>query len=204
MLSSKPAPTPEPIPATKDEAIPSPGAESIKFFVFYPNNYSGIDDDVDFAMKYLTNGLGAGKVEGGADYRIPYANADNGFGGYEIVGYRNLGELQEQLNDIMLRRRKEDVLDLPEKLYIDEYVEMTSKQAQIYKEVSMEIKANIDKIKMANNPLAELIRMRQATGYTGILSSTISESAKIDRLEELVEESVANNKKVVIFFAARR
>ena len=39
-----------------------------------------------------------------------------GFGGYEIVGYRNLGELQEQLNDIMLRRRKEDVLDLPEKL----------------------------------------------------------------------------------------
>ena len=122
-----------------------------------------------------------------------------GFGGYEIVGYRNLGELQEQLNDIMLRRRKEDVLDLPEKLYIDEYVEMTSKQAQIYKEVSMEIKANIDKIKMANNPLAELIRMRQATGYTGILSSTISESAKIDRLEEIVEESVANNKKVVIF-----
>lgn len=84
MLSSKPAPTPEPIPATKDEAIPSPGAKSIKFFVFYPNNYSGIDDDVDFAMKYLTNGLGAGKVEGGTDYRIPYAKADNGFGGYEM------------------------------------------------------------------------------------------------------------------------
>ena len=122
-----------------------------------------------------------------------------GYGGYEIVGYRNLNELQEQLNDIMLRRRKEDVLDLPEKLYIDEYVDMTPKQTQIYKEVSAEIKANIDKIKMANNPLAELIRMRQATGYTGILSSTISESAKIDRLEEIVEESVANDKKVVIF-----
>lgn len=76
---------------------------------------------------------------------------------------------------------------------------MTGKQSQIYKEISMEIQANIDKIKMANNPLAELIRMRQATGYTGILSSTITESAKIDRLEELVEEAVANNKKVVIF-----
>lgn len=122
-----------------------------------------------------------------------------GYGGYEIVGYKNLNELQEQLNDIMLRRRKEDVLDLPEKIYVDEFVEMTPKQEQIYKEVSAEIKMNIDKIKMANNPLAELIRMRQATGYTGILSSTILESAKIDRLEELVEESVANNKKVVIF-----
>lgn len=122
-----------------------------------------------------------------------------GYGGYEIVGYKNLNELQEQLNDIMLRRRKEDVLDLPEKIYVDEFVEMTPKQEQIYKEVSAEIKMNIDKIKMANNPLAELIRMRQATGYTGILSSTVLESAKIDRLEELVEESVANDKKVVIF-----
>ena len=122
-----------------------------------------------------------------------------GFGGYEVVGYKNLDELQEQINEIMLRRLKEDVLDLPDKLFIDEYVEMTGKQGQIYKEVTADIKANIDQIKMANNPLAELIRMRQATGYTGILSSTIQESAKIDRLEEIVEESVQNGKKVVIF-----
>ena len=122
-----------------------------------------------------------------------------GFGGYEIIGYRNLDELQEQLNDIMLRRLKSDVLDLPDKTYIDEYVEMTPKQAIIYKEVTNEIKANIDNIKMANNPLAELIRMRQATGYTGILSSKILESAKLDRMEELVADAVENGNKVVIF-----
>lgn len=122
-----------------------------------------------------------------------------GYGGYDVVGYKNMPELQERVSGIMLRRLKDEVLDLPEKVYIDEFVEMTGKQEQIYKEVSADIKANIDKIKMANNPLAELIRMRQATGYTGILSSTIAESAKIDRLEEIVEESVANNRKVVIF-----
>ena len=122
-----------------------------------------------------------------------------GFGGYEIVGYKNLEELQEQLNDIMLRRLKKDVLDLPEKTYIDEYVEMTSKQAKIYREVTAEIKENIDQIKMANNPLTELIRMRQATGYPGILSSTVQESAKLDRMEELVEEALENGKQVVIF-----
>ena len=122
-----------------------------------------------------------------------------GYGGYEIIGYKNLDELQERLNEIMLRRLKSDVFDLPDKLYIDEYVEMTSKQAVIYKEVSSEIKSNIDNIKMANNPLAELIRMRQATGYTGILSTTIKESAKLDRMEELVEEAVENGKQVVIF-----
>ena len=122
-----------------------------------------------------------------------------GYGGYQVVGYRYLDELQAQLDEIMLRRLKNDVLDLPEKTHITEYVEMTPKQAQIYKEVTADIKANIDQIKMANNPLAELIRMRQATGYTGILSSTIKESAKLDRMEELVEEARENGKQVVIF-----
>lgn len=124
-----------------------------------------------------------------------------GYGGYEIVGYKNLNELQERLNEIMLRRLKSDVFDLPDKLHIDEYVEMTSKQKKIYDEVTNEIKSNIDQIKMANNPLAELIRMRQATGYTGILSSTIQESAKLDRMEELVEEAVVDNKHSVVIFS---
>lgn len=122
-----------------------------------------------------------------------------GFNNYQILEYRHLDELQERLNDIMLRRLKDDVLDLPEKTYVDEYVELTSKQAKIYCEVSEEIKENIDKIKCAPNPLAELIRMRQATGYTGILSTTIKESAKLDRMEELVEEAVNSGKKVVVF-----
>ena len=122
-----------------------------------------------------------------------------GFGGYEIVGYKNLDELQEQLDDIMLRRKKEEVLNLPEKTYINEYVEMSAAQKKIYNEVTNEIKDNIDQISIAPNPLAELIRMRQATGFTGILSSTVQESAKLDRMEELVEEAKENGKKVVIF-----
>lgn len=122
-----------------------------------------------------------------------------GFGGYEIVGYKNLDELQEQLDDIMLRRKKEEVLNLPEKTYIEEYVEMSPAQKKIYNEVTNEIKDNIDQISIAPNPLAELIRMRQATGFTGILSSTVQESAKLDRMEELVEEAKENGKKVVIF-----
>ena len=122
-----------------------------------------------------------------------------GFGGYEIVGYRYLDELQDNLNEIMLRRKKDDVLDLPDKLYINEYVEMSTKQSQIYKEVTMDIKAHIDEIAVSPNPLAQLIRLRQATGYTGILSSTIKESAKLDRMEELVDEARQNDKQVVIF-----
>lgn len=122
-----------------------------------------------------------------------------GYGGYEVVGYKNLGELQENLDSLMLRRLKKDALDLPEKFHSIEYVEMSSKQAKVYNEVKQEIKEQIDKIKVSNNPLAQLIRLRQATGFTGILSSQIKESAKLDRLEEIVEELVENGEKCIIF-----
>ena len=122
-----------------------------------------------------------------------------GYGGYEVIGYKNMDQLTEQVREIMLRRLKDDVLDLPEKVYVDEYVEMGKQQAEIYKEVEMDIKMNIDQVEFQNNPLATLIRLRQATGYTGILSSTVKESAKLDRLEDIVEEALSNNEKVIIF-----
>ena len=122
-----------------------------------------------------------------------------GYGGYEILEYKNLEELQERLDSVMLRRKKEEVLDLPEKTRINEYVEMDEEQARIYRMVKADIQSELDRIKKASNPLAELIRLRQATGYTGILSTTVKESAKLDRMEELVAESYANGKKVVIF-----
>lgn len=122
-----------------------------------------------------------------------------GYGGYEITGYKNLEQLSNELKSCSLRRLKSEVLDLPEKIYTTEYVEMTPKQNKIYKEVKMEIKENIDMIKSAVNPLTEMIRLRQATGYTGILSSTIQESAKLDRLEELIDEIVESGNKAIVF-----
>ena len=122
-----------------------------------------------------------------------------GYGGYEIVGYKHLDDLEEQLQSIMLRRLKKEVLDLPDKTYIDDYVDMLPKQAIIYKEIKADIKANIDMISVAPNPLAEMIRLRQATGYTGILSSTVQCSAKLDRMEELIEDARANGEQVVVF-----
>ena len=122
-----------------------------------------------------------------------------GYGGYQIIGYQHKDELKETLDEIMLRRLKEDVLDLPEKLFIEEYVEMDREQEKIYNEILDDLRLNVDKIASAPNPLSQLVRLRQATGYTGILSSDIQVSAKLDRMEEIVEEAVVNNKKVVIF-----
>ena len=123
-----------------------------------------------------------------------------GYGGYEIVGYKNLDQLTAQVREIMLRRLKSEVLDLPEKIYVDDIVEMDGKQAVMYKEVEAGLKADyINGDIDLTNPLSALIRLRQTTGYPGILSETITESAKLDRMEEIVENCISNDEKVIIF-----
>lgn len=122
-----------------------------------------------------------------------------GYGGYEIVGYKHLPELQANLDRVMLRRKKDDVLDLPPKIRTTEYVEMSTKQAKLYEEIKANIIQNIDKVMLNPNPLVELTRLRQCTGYPGILSTSITDSVKIDRMVELVEQAVQNNEKVIVF-----
>lgn len=122
-----------------------------------------------------------------------------GFGQHQIVGYKNLPELQSILDKCMLRRLKQDVLDLPEKIYINDYVEMTKDQIKLYDDVRNNIIENIDKIKLSPNPLVQLIRLRQVTGNPNLLSSSIAANPKFDRMLEIVEEVVANNGKVLVF-----
>lgn len=122
-----------------------------------------------------------------------------GWGGSQVVGYKNLEEIRTMMDNIMLRRLKTEVLDLPEKIRKIEYVDMTPKQNQIYKEVYNGVMSDLQKIKFSNNPLSMMIRLRQATGWTGILSQTIQESAKMDRMIELVQEIVASGQKAIIF-----
>ena len=122
-----------------------------------------------------------------------------GWGGSQVVGYKNLEEIRAMMDNIMLRRLKTEVLDLPEKIRKIEYVDMTPKQSQIYKEVYNGVMSDLPKIKFSNNPLSMMIRLRQATGWTGILSNTVQESAKMERMIELVQEIVASGQKAIIF-----
>jgi SNF2 family DNA or RNA helicase len=63
-----------------------------------------------------------------------------GYGNYEIVGYKNIQELKHLLQPNMLRRKKENVLDLPPKIHHTEYVENTDYQAHLYRRVKEDVK----------------------------------------------------------------
>lgn len=136
-------------------------------------------------------------------YKDTYWKFENSFlvkdGWGNICGLKNMDLLRDMVQDCMIRRKKEEVLDLPEKTYVNEYVEMSDDQQAIYDEVIRGLRENIDKIRLSPNPLVEMIRARQATGYPGILTTTCSESVKINRMVELVEQITANGNKCLVF-----
>ena len=130
-----------------------------------------------------------------------------GFGGYEIVGYKNIDKLKEILQDNMIRRLKSDVLDLPPKLYYTEYVENTPYQQKLYAVVTNQIIKERDDILVSLNPMTKLLRLRQVNGNPELIDSTlevkgldyIKKNAKLYRLLELLEEIHERGEKVVIF-----
>ena len=119
-----------------------------------------------------------------------------GFGGYEIIGYKNLDHLENSLNKNMLRRRKEEVLDLPPKIYTDELLDLDSSQDKLYRDVTNQIIEDIDRIMLLPNPLTELIRLRQVTSNPNILTSKNITNVKYDRIVDILESTTD---KVIIF-----
>lgn len=115
-----------------------------------------------------------------------------------LLGFKNLDLLKEQIQDNSLRRTK-DVLSLPPKNIIDEYVDMNDSQQKFYTNITNGVKDEVDKVNLTTSSLLAMItRLRQATVCPSILTSENISSSKLDRCVELVEEIVNNNEKVVI------
>lgn len=122
-----------------------------------------------------------------------------GYGGYQVVGYKNLAELQVLVDTYSIKRKKGDVLDLPEINFKNEYLQMSKAQSKIYAEVLEQTLADVDKIVASVNPLSMLMRLRQCTATTEIVSTTVNESIKFDRMEEIIEDVVSRDEKLIVF-----
>lgn len=117
-----------------------------------------------------------------------------------LAGYKNIDVLKDQLERVSLRRTK-DILDLPPKNIIHEYVEMDSAQEKFYTEIVNGIVDEVDKVELDTTTLLAMVtRLRQATANPGILTSNENiTSAKISRTIDLAKQIIENGDKVVIF-----
>lgn len=106
-------------------------------------------------------------------------------------GASNLGELSIKTRNIILRRKKVDVLDMPDKLVGSVYQELTKKQWRQYDDLWEEYLVKRAKEKKRGTPdkdLVELILLRQFIAMAAI-PYTIEEA----------ENAIAQGQKVIIF-----
>lgn len=132
-----------------------------------------------------------------------------GFGGHEILAYKNIPYLKSLVESNMIRRLKKDVLaNLPPKIYYTEYVENTPYQNTLYNKVAEELICDRDNIITSLNPLARFIRLRQVSSApelvdkdldTSNLKEYIKKNAKLKRLIDIIDEILSRDEKVVIF-----
>lgn len=131
-----------------------------------------------------------------------------GFGGHEIIGYKNIPYLKSLLEPNMLRRLKKDILDLPEKLTQIIYVENSEYQQKLYNEIEMELVTRREDIVKSLNPMTAFLRLRQVNGAPEIIdpdlpldNSYLNKNAKLARLLEMVEEVMENTTEKIIIFS---
>lgn len=107
------------------------------------------------------------------------------------VEFRNLAELYDLISKVSSRVLKEDVLDLPPKLYTQRYVELSPEQRKLYKQLKEEFFAFLASGEMVTAPMmiVRLLRLQQI--LSGYLPSDDCEHMNLlqdnPRLDALIE-----------------
>lgn len=126
------------------------------------------------------------------------------FGGYkdkQIIGVKNEKELTQRLNTVMIRRLKQDVLDLPEVQKIIRKLDLSVAQQKLYdrveKELELPVVGQADPSEI-ENALTKLLRLKQICGTTLPFTGE-DDSAKLDQAVEDAMEILKSGHKIVVF-----
>ena len=133
------------------------------------------------------------------NYKSQYCNF-GGFKNAQVIGYKNLEVLQEEINSCSLRRTLDQVRsDMPTKTVTVELLEPEDDQRKFYEAIKDGVKEEADKIDLKSaNLLALTTRLRQATACPSLLTTQNVSSCKVDRCVELVQELTSQGEKVVV------
>lgn len=127
-----------------------------------------------------------------------------GYQNHQVVGYRHLAELVEKAHSIAYRIKIDDAVELPE--FVDEIrpIKLEKKAQQIYDGISKDSYAELMSGEVTTrNVLTQLLRLSQCTGGfirndDGDDAQQVS-TAKLEALEDIVDECMEQDKKVVVF-----
>lgn len=126
------------------------------------------------------------------------------FGGIE--DYMDLEGVREKIAPYFLRRKKSDVLDLPDLLEENIYVNLGPEQRRVYREIQS---------KSIEGAIEKYVLLQQCTDSTGILrlseSYTMSqiqikkdESTKFNELKKIIPGILESGNKLIVFSQSKR
>jgi SNF2 family DNA or RNA helicase len=112
----------------------------------------------------------------------------------QVIGYKNLDELNELLQPFSYRILKKDCLDLPDKVYTTRKIEMTPEQKKAYDEIkryAMTELSNSEQVSVTS-VITQLLRLHQIScGFTRTDTKQDVElkSARLEELMSILEET---------------
>lgn len=132
-------------------------------------------------------------------YKSQYCNF-GGFKNNQVIGFKNLEVLQEEISACSLRRTLDQVRsDMPPKTVALEVLEPDDDQRKFYEAIKEGVKEEADKIELKTSSLLALTtRLRQATACPSLLTTQDVSNCKIDRCIELIQELTSQGEKVVV------
>ena len=111
----------------------------------------------------------------------------------QVVGYRNLDELTEKIDQFSYRVLKKDCLDLPDKIYTARYVTLTDEQIKMYTDLQQQAMLLLDDGELVSAPavITQMLRIQQV--MSGHLKTDDGEmryfkSNRMDTLKEIMDE----------------
>lgn len=123
----------------------------------------------------------------------------------KIAGYTNLTDLKERLSDLVIRRKKEEVIkDLPETITNNYYIDMTEKQEKLHAGFLSSLLPLLNKKYLTPLDLQMiqmlLLKMRMVSNSTYLIDKKTHLSPKLKEFESIIHDlAVANGRKVVVF-----
>lgn len=119
----------------------------------------------------------------------------------QVVGYKNLDELNKKIETFSYRVLKKECLDLPSKVYERREIEMTKEQKHYYKQIKEDAIALLSATEQVsvNNILTQILRLHQIT--CGFVKTDSGEELDVDnnRIDELINVLVEMQGKVIIW-----
>lgn len=118
----------------------------------------------------------------------------------------NLGELKNIISEHSLRRCKNDALELPEKTFVNVYVDLAGQQAELYNKLREELRIEVQNLEgdtvldEAENILKKLLRLTQIASNPFLIDKGYKEDpAKFTLLDDLLKDIAAKHEKAIIW-----